>query len=271
MSPSQSEEVEDKVVRLAIVSTLSTIFASQDVTFLRPNKLRKMVCKQIPGATWTQFAECLEKILDNNHGDESSGFQMEQGNIVNKANGSNGTEKVRAQAMTPPSSTKEANPSKESTGSVLQSKNVQVPRAIALHLTRKGFLKKRNIETNSKTKLTIHGIGPASEGLPLDELVTIQITRHRLQSQSENDNEELAIKHVKTAQVLLQKMAESYKKHPDRFAPKKAGGTLEEQEAKKQQAAARQSKTKNIKNKEKVPIKAQFQLTKSKRKKEKFY
>jgi len=249
------------VVRSAIVSTLST---AQDG--IRPNKLRKMVCKQIPGATWTQFAECLEKIMD----DARSGFQMEDGNIVN-SKAHHGTKKGNAQATTP-SSTKEAKPSQESTttsntgGEVLQSKNVKVPRAIALHLTRKHFLKKKNIETNSKTKLTLHGIhGSASEG-PLDELVTIQITRHRL-VEIENDNEELAKKHIKTAQVLLEKMAQSYQKHPDRFAPKKAGGTLEEQEAKKQMTAARQTKV--TKNQEKVPIKAQ--VTKSKRKKEKFY
>ena len=256
--------VDNKVVQSAIISHLATFLAKEDVTFIRPNKLRKMICKQIPTATWTQFAECLETVLK----DGENSFQMDEKNENIVAIGTTGSGSSSAAAAAHESTQQQHLSQKEK---VIATKNVQVPRAIALHLNRKGGQKKRNLETNSKTKLTIHGIGRASEGLPLDELVTVQITRYSLlDSGSTDDESELAKKHIKTAKLLLEKMAHSYKKHPDHFGPKKAGGTLEEQEQQKQLIATLQQRKKHNKHKDKIPIKAAG-MKKSKRRKEKFY
>lgn len=267
---SEGGAVNDKVVCSAIMSTLNSTFSKGD-TFIRPNKLRKKVCNQIPGTTWTQFKQILDQVLK----DEGNGFGMDVKNESIVTTNTDNTTGSSPKKTTTLDETTTTTPSHQHNGQkVICTKNIKVPRAIALHLTRNKFLKKRNIEANTKTKFTIHGIGPASEGLPLNELVTIQITRPSLLNDADDDDDEteLAAKHVKKAESVLQKMTMAFKRHPDRFTAKKAGGTLEEQElAKKaQQAAAAAHNSKRSKNKEKLPS-GHVKTHQGKRKKEKFY
>ena len=269
MSKNDTSSVDDQQVQAAILSNI----AKQQVDYVRPNKLRKLICRQVEGATWTQFKACLENLVKD-------------GKVVMEKN-SSGEDQIVAKGGTkqqqqqPTDTTEEDIHSPATNNVVLKTKNVKVPRAIALHLVRRGGLKKTNIEQNTKTKLTVHGIGATSEGLPLSDMVTVQIIRERLDHNPTAEQEELMLaeKHVKTAQLLLQKMADSYKKFPDRFAPKKAGGTFEEQEqyAKEQQAraVANNSKHKKFNNNDKkdpaqIPHGAKSHSTKRK-KKEKFY
>ena len=58
--------MDDKIVSAAIASTMQSFFnGTNKNTILRPNKLRKIICQQkLPGTSWTQFAACLEHVLE---------------------------------------------------------------------------------------------------------------------------------------------------------------------------------------------------------------
>ena len=252
------KEPSDERVQAGILSILSTGLAGH--TYVRPNKLRKMICRQVTRTTWTQFARCLEELVKDARITMDNNSQKEEERIVVPGGA--------VQQPVSPEEDGEPQPKKQKTLVVITgdnqtkgaSKNIRVPRAIALHLVRRGNLKKNNIEINTKTKLTIHGIGKTSQGLPLDELVTVQITTTietksekndstKLQPQQQQKDKEkdasaspqrnIAKKHLQSAALLIQNMIDSYQKHPDRFAPKKAGGTLEEQAHAHEEQAAR--------------------------------
>jgi hypothetical protein len=228
----------DKAMEAAVVSTLG---ASKDA--LRPNKLRKLVCKQLQGATWTQFATCLDEMVDKavvqrktNNGEVF--VQM----VVGTAHP--GDKKKGKSKITKKKDTKSTAETEEER-QVLK-EEVRIPRSIALYLLKKKHLKLKNIQTNTKTKLTIFGkldTGTKHTVESLAELHTLQITAEFVESTHAEEEVDLddgvdvlpketreaAEKHIAFAKKLIQKIVNAQKLNPDRFAPKQFGGTFEEQ------------------------------------------
>lgn len=224
-----SSEPEDKTVEIEIKHALASI----KVKNIRPNKLRKIVCKKVKGTNWTQYQRVIDAMIKNG----SVSTLEENGEVV--------IDKIKdgEVELPPPPSTQ-------------QSKNVktlqiEVPFAIISYLTRKGSRKKKNIETNTKTTIsfdeeTIKALRSTSNEFAVEKSkVTITKT---WDTDTDDDKEvkEKAKALLKTAKLHISKMKKSYKENPDHFAAKKAGGTFAEQdEAKKRKLEA----TKNSKNK----------------------
>jgi hypothetical protein len=225
-------------MKAVIVSTLG---ASTDA--LRPNKLRKLVCKQLQGATWTQFAACLDEMVDNavvQRKTKSGEVFIEM--VVGAAHP--GDKKKRKSTGTKKNDTSSTAAAAEER-QVLK-EEVRIPRSIALYLHKKKHLKLKNIQTNTKTKLTVFGkldTGTKHTVESLAELHTLQITAEFVESNHVEDDfdldvdeevlpketKEAAEKHIGFAKKLIQKIVNAQKLNPDRFAPKQFGGTFEEQ------------------------------------------
>jgi len=284
--------MDDKIVSAAIASTMQSFFnGTNKNTILRPNKLRKIICQQkLPGTSWTQFAACLEHVLEEDTETEKYKTPSVKtdlnGNIVLKENSICKTSKEESQSTI----TEGVNATESSilrVSSNVLSKNVKVPRAVAIHLTKKGNRKKQNIEINTKTKLTLHGLGDhriENDQERLEELVTIQIVHPKLSTTDtgttgsttsdtteKEQQHDLANKHIKAAELLLQNMTNSFRKFPERFVPRKAGGTLEEQEQEQQERLKRAEAEITKKHKKQSRQEDLHVSHNKKRKKEKFY
>eukprot|EP00545_Synedropsis_sp_CCMP1620_P003135 CAMPEP_0119015878 /NCGR_PEP_ID=MMETSP1176-20130426/11702_1 /TAXON_ID=265551 /ORGANISM="Synedropsis recta cf, Strain CCMP1620" /LENGTH=274 /DNA_ID=CAMNT_0006969203 /DNA_START=17 /DNA_END=841 /DNA_ORIENTATION=+ len=205
---------------------LSTLGSSTEV---RPNKLRKVACKQVQGATWTQFTRCLEALIE-----EKAVQRKEKGGEVflvlgsgNRGSSAN-SDKKRKNATT------ESDKPTDNTGEVeVLKEEIRISRVIALYLHKRKHIKLKNIETNTKTKLTIFGkLDGKQTDSSLDELHTLQIAAELSNENDETkkESEEAAKKHIEVAKHLIQKIVNAQKLNPARFAPKKSGGTFEEQE-----------------------------------------
>mmetsp|Transcript_13878 Transcript_13878/g.18183 ORF Transcript_13878/g.18183 Transcript_13878/m.18183 type:complete len:166 (+) Transcript_13878:3-500(+) len=139
---------------------------------------------------------------------------------------------------------------------------VQIPQAVAHHLTRKGHSKRKNIEKNTKTKMNI-------DRSPKDEVsLTIEAeysTNERKDDDDDNDVEEIMQKRINAAALLIKNMIKSYAKNPEHFE-KKAGGTFAEQ------AEAKKRKEEILKKRHKKRYMDEQRNDKQKKKKErKFY
>ena len=170
--------VEDPIVEASILSNLaSQQQQQQQVDFVRPNKLRKIICRQVVGTSWTQFQTCLERLVKNGRvimESRNNNGNYEKVIILEKKGGESQQQNnntVHTSPLSPTASSSSLSSPPNDLSSLLlltKTKNVSIPRAIALYLVqRRGGRKKRNIEQTTKTQLTIHGIGP-SIGLPLD-------------------------------------------------------------------------------------------------------
>ena len=176
------------------------------VDHVRPNKLRKLVCKE-GGVNWTEFQETLDKLIERN--EVQTGKQNGEVVILVSANIGDG---ATSPGMKDDSKQELQKQRKEVT--------MKIPLAVAQHLTRKGRRKQKNIEQTCKSRLVFSGVDEAKS--PRDN-VTLQII-------NEAESEERATKQLKAAKVCIGNMVSSFREHPDRFTVKKAGGTLAEQE-----------------------------------------
>ena len=169
--------------------------ASAPVPLLRPNKLRKIVLRQHAG-TWTEFQTALDALMDRLETQKN-----EQGELV-----------IRTKFN--------AAPAKEEEIDVLKVE-MELPKPVVQHLTRKGRRKQKNIEQT--TKVTIQGLENQSSST-----ITIVKTVH------DKSDESKAQHQLQAAVRLITNMVEGYRQHPERFETKRGGGTLEEQALAKQ-------------------------------------
>lgn len=196
---------DDQAVQNGITEALSKLTT---VSHIRPNKLRKLVCKST-GATWTQFQSSLEQMI----GSGSIKTKLVEG------------EKV---VLIDPAAKQQGSSGDDNNEKVI---TIEVPLAVAHHLTRKGRRKQKNIESTTKTKLVVSGTEQAKKP---NDLVKLDIIKEYGAASTEvgenaSEAEETAIKHLNAAQIHMENMIKSYKAHPDRFTAKRAGGTLSEQ------------------------------------------
>jgi len=184
------------------------------VDHIKPNKLRKLVCKN-GGVNWTEFQETLDKLIDRNE------VQTEKQNgevVILVSNTGDGAS---------PAEVKDC--SKQELQKQRKEITMEIPLAVAQHLTRKGRRKQKNIEETCKSKLVFSGVDNAKS--PTDN-VTLQIINEygAGDDSTEGEPEQRATKQLKAAKVCIGNMVSSFREHPDRYTVKKAGGTLAEQE-----------------------------------------
>ena len=180
------------------------------VDHIRPNKLRKVVCKN-GDVDWTEFQEALDAMIERNE------LQTEKlsGEVVILVSNNGGcTDKKNIGAVENKKKRKEF--------------TMEIPLAVAQHLTRKGKRKQKNIEQTCKSKLLLSGMDDAKS--PRDN-VTLQIINEygAEDGLTEDESKQKASKQIKAAKVLVGNMVTSFRDHPDRFTTKMAGGTLDEQ------------------------------------------
>mmetsp|Transcript_45261 Transcript_45261/g.137897 ORF Transcript_45261/g.137897 Transcript_45261/m.137897 type:complete len:267 (-) Transcript_45261:392-1192(-) len=262
--PSAARMPSDEDVKEGICSALSETYVDE----IRPNKLRKIICKRVEGASWTQFQVNLESLIESGRihvGKGGGGDRVillkssSKGGIcsVNNEDAEAASAKRQKKSDVPPKSV-----------------DVQLPRAVALHLTRKAHLKQKNIEKNTKTKVLMGGKELKKKVLSAgssDDEVTITISAGLNVGDNEQDPAEVDAtidRRLKSATVLINQMIKAYAKHPDRFAPRKAGGSFEEQakEKKRKHDALQRRQAKNEKERN-----TSDQSTAKKRKRRKFY
>lgn len=235
MSEGPDEQVKEEI--LSIVGRMT------DVDFLRKNKIRKIVCKTIETTNWTQFQRVLEKLIDEGTLHTTS---VDGEDLI-------ATKKKEAKSDKKSKSKKKKKEHKDPKVRVMK-KDIQVPYEIILYLTRKGKKKQKNIEENTKTSLTFDNetvVALRNKSIVTREKEsTISITKtwsneHERGSEEEKEAYEKAKKQLSSSKAFIVKMAKSFQEYPERFAPKKAGGTFAEQaEEKKRQEEASKKKAK---------------------------
>lgn len=239
-----SQEPSDNFIEQTILEQLLTLD-----TNVKPNKLRKIVCKIVSSTNWTQFQRVLDKLI-------------ETGKV--KLSGEEQGDKV----LILPTDKNDKKKSQKNDEPCSQALNdtIEVPVEIVSNLLRKGKKKQKNIEINTKTKLkfdkdVLLAVRKSDFGTKQNTIITI--------SSEILDDIEIAKKHVKAAKLMIHKMVQAYKENPDHYM-RKAGGTFAEQdEAKKRKADALQKlqqKKKNVIAEDEGVIQ-----TKHSRKKRKFY
>lgn len=241
--------VADDIVKNEILLTVSSI-----TNEIRINKLRKIICNKLKSTNWNQFHRVLEATIQEGPiktetvGDE----------VVILSNGGN-YDNAQAKLTINNALTKTKR-------AVLYSQDMEIPLPVCTHLNRKGQKKKKNIELNTKTSLDFKNIdisdvcnsrthvGNTNDDQPTTKTATLTITKYRddhdnnKQTSDDEESKIIAKKHFKSAIYMMEKMVESYRKHPEHFVPPKAGGTFAEQDAaKKRKAAADKSKKKKKK------------------------
>ena len=210
----------DQDVHSGITSALARLTT---VEHIRPNKLRKTVCKET-GATWTQFQTCLKDMIERG--------QLKTSKVNNE-------EVVLVEnSMSAP---EEETDSKEKADqrrykNITKELTLEIPLAVAHHLTRKGRRKQKNIEQATKTKLTMTGLEDAKKH---GDMVSLKVNQEYQIDTFEGDDaineaKGKASKQLKAAKLLVENMIKSYQAHPDRYTAKKCGGTFAEQEKAKQ-------------------------------------
>ena len=180
------------------------------VDHIRPNKLRKVVCKN-GDVDWTEFQEALDAMIERN---ELQTEKLSGEVVILVSNNGACTDKKNFGAVENKKKRKEF--------------TIEIPLAVAQHLTRKGKRKQKNIEQTCKSKLLLSGMDDAKS--PRDN-VTLQIINEygTEDGLTEDESKQKASKQIKAAKVLVGNMVTSFRDHPDRFTTKMAGGTLDEQ------------------------------------------
>lgn len=210
-----SQEPSDDLIEETILEQLSAL-----ETYVRPNKLRKIVCRTIRSTNWTQFQRVLDRLIET----EKVKLKEEEGEKViflSTGNTSNdNTKNKNSQTNDEPSSR-------------VLNDVIEVPIEIVSNLLRKGKKKQKNIETNTKTTFTFDK--DALLAVRKNDLVSEKMTNITIRSEILNDVE-IAKKHINTAKLMIQKMVQAFKENPGYFM-RKAGGTFSEQEEAKQRKA----------------------------------
>mmetsp|Transcript_23356 Transcript_23356/g.35517 ORF Transcript_23356/g.35517 Transcript_23356/m.35517 type:complete len:253 (-) Transcript_23356:56-814(-) len=216
---SSKDDPSDSSVKDAIISSVG----SMDVKHMRPNKLRKIMCKQT-NCSWTQYQTVLDELISD---------------------GAVKTKHVEGEAIDVILSNSDG---KKAAVKSKMTEEMTIPIEVILHLTRKGQRKKKNIELNSKTKITFDE--PTSRIVKTKDITgvkkgTLTITKFwepdadadadaHTEGEEKEEAKKVAKKQFKAAKFFIKSMVKSFKENPDHFAQKKAGGTFAEQaEAKK--------------------------------------
>jgi len=181
---------------------------------VRPNKLRKIVCKN-GDVNWTQFQEALDAMIERGEvRTEKQNGEM----VILVSNNGGGTGTVTAK-----------DDSKQDLRKQRKEVTMEIPLAVAHHLTRKGRRKQKNIEQTCKSKLFLSGMDAAKS--PRDNVVLRIINDYGAEGgPTDEELKRKAAKQIKAAEVLVGNILSSFREHPDRYTVKKAGGTLAEQD-----------------------------------------
>lgn len=224
------------------------------VDHIRPNKLRKVVCRN-GDVNWTEFQEALDAMIERNE------LQTEKQNgevVILISNIGGGADNVGV--------VENKKKRKELT--------MEIPLAVAQHLTRKGKRKQKNIEQTCKSKLLLSGMDDAKS--PRDNVTLQIINEYGVEDGlTKDESKQKAAKQLKAAKVCVGNMITSFRDHPDRFTTKMAGGTLDEQ-AKAKKIREKGAKLRAEKQQQKRGAaagagNADDVPTKKKKKKRKFY
>lgn len=116
-----ASEPKDEVVKTEIISTVDKMGVS-----MRPNKLRKIICKKVDGTNWTQYQRVLESILESKIL-KTKAVDGEMMILPSLANCQNQTKKLE---------------DKDSSDVKKKTEVIEVPLAIIRHLLKKGHKKK---------------------------------------------------------------------------------------------------------------------------------
>lgn len=201
-----STEPRDEVIKKEIIANIDNV----QVSSIRPNKLRKIICKKIDGTNWTQYQRVLDSLIE--------------GNVLR-------AKAVNGELMILPSLANCQNQSKKqerenSSECKKKSEVILAPLAIIRHLIKKGHQKQNNIEKNSKSKISFSKESleaVRSKQFNHGDQANITITKYY------EDDEELADKQMKNALLMVTKMVQAYNNNPDHFRQTEAGGTLKYQ------------------------------------------
>lgn len=207
--PSMSNEPYDRVVEDAIFEQCSRFGK------VRPNKLRKEVCKIVETTNWTQFQRVLDNLVQLGKVDMCD----EGGHKIISLLSSN----VETTSL-------------DEEETFVECDSIDVPIQIVLNLVRKGKKKQTNIEKNTKTFFKYEKNALiALRKVDFDHMTNTSLTI----TSARCHDVESAAKYVKTARVMVEKMIEAFQKNPSRFS-RKAGGTFAEQyEEKKRKAGVK--------------------------------
>jgi hypothetical protein len=244
-----AQEPNDDIVKNAIINAISKLDDK-----IRPNKLRKIICRKVDGTNWTQYQRVLDKMVKEKDslqtctvGDELLIFPLTStttttAKLTAVAESSNG------------SSSLSPSPEKE-----MLTTKMKIPLAIVYHLTKKKNKKQKSLELNTKTKFifkqeTLLAIKGKTKFDPNERIkFTIQSMHLQGLNKDEDDydhDEEVdkAKRHIKTAKIMVNNMVKAFGKDPDHFCPPIEGGTFKEQaEIKKRKLEGKQKWNKKTK------------------------
>jgi len=228
-------------VRQCILSSL----ASVPDPWIRPNKLRKIVCQKKEDGSisidWTQFQNSLDGLV--------------QEDIVKTRNNDDGQLLIIVPKREN-NSGEVAEEKKKKNDETSKHLTIKIPLGIALHLSRKGGKKKHNIENNTKTKLIVGRRNNISDD-------STELSIHCYSDKAE--------RRLNTAMTIISAMLKAYKENPDHFVHQKGGGTLEEQKKMKAIKLEREMITSSKRGKTTKEDKTFEKLVQHKRKKARKY
>jgi hypothetical protein len=249
MSSEPADKIIEHEIRAALASTQQPI---------RPNKLRKIICKKISETNWTQF----QRVYDSMKVKLAIRTSEVDGDLVvhplsgELAVASHPDAKKPPTATATPHATATANNKNLEPNQQIETVQMEVPFAIIKYISRKGSKKRKNIELNTKTQITFdvdtaRALRSGSSSAVESSTMTITKTWNHDDEVDENESQKKAKSLLKTAKYHISKMVKAYKENPDHFTAKKAGGTFAEQaEAKKKKVEALKSAKKRYKKRD---------------------
>ncbi len=260
----QQKEPNDSVVRTAILSALADLDGN-----IKPNKLRKLICKNVENTNWTQY----QRVLDGMIGKEGV---LKTTTVDNEVSICPIGDSSSTGMLNDDEQLEEKNKRKKYVKSASSSKKakMRVPLAIIYHLVKKGQKKQKSLELNSKTKFIFKE--EALVAVKKKDFDINEETDFIIESRSEHHDgeEELGNRHIKTAKLHVSKMVKAFNVNPERFCRRKAGGTFKEQEEakKRKQEAVQKKRNKKLTSNtyESIDTK-QTETSLSKKKRRKFY
>lgn len=256
-----SKEPSDEIVEHEI----KAVVANMKTAHMRPNKLRKIVCKQIKETNWTQYQRIIDRLI------QDKSLQTKEVDrehvILSLRVGENVDKKTIAKVVSPLKNQK------------VMTHEMEVPYDIILYLTRKGRRKQKNIEANTKTELsfdddTIKAM--RSHVSSRDETSKITITKQWNADDGSDEKEAKgkAKNQVHAANGCVSRMILSFQDNPDHFTRKKAGGTFAEQDEAKQrklEIAKKRKKNSSTDDNSSAIVAETDEVPKKKKRNRKFY
>ena len=237
MNHQQEGEPQDKIIENAIIDSITQLNKP-----IKPNKLRKIICKNVKGTNWTQYQRVLDDMV--NKGQSLELIMVDQERFISPLNGKGGGASSHHHSKMAAKSS-----SVEEDGTSTSTTTMKIPLAIVYHLRRKGQKKQKNLEQNTKTSFIFSKeslMAVKKKIFDPNEIVTFTIQSLLV---DDNDDDVTAKKHMKTVKTLINKMVKSFQSNPDHYGPTKSGGTFQEQEeAKKRKMETRQKWKKHSKH-----------------------